>query len=310
MTIIQLEYIVAVDDYRHFGRAAESCHVTQPTLSMQIQKLEDQLGVVIFDRSKSPIEPTEAGKRIIEQARITLHEAGKIPEMVQWEKGEISGDVILGIIPTLSPYLLPLFINDFLDSNPRVNLHVEELKTEEVLRKLKRGSIDIGLIVTPLDEPDFQVRPVFYEDFIGYVSHRSKLFDKGTLVADDLQVEDLLLLNEGHCFRDQVLNICGAYHQNGNRFHYESGSLEALKRMVDKHGGITLLPALATIDMDANSKAHLRYFSDPVPAREISLVTYKSFLKLGIARALYGAVHRSLPEYLNVKKHGEVIRWK
>ena len=310
MTIIQLEYIVAVDDYRHFGRAAESCHVTQPTLSMQVQKLEDQLGVVIFDRSKSPIEPTEAGARLIEQARITLHEARKIPEMVQWEKGEVAGELTLGIIPTLSPYLLPLFISDFRESNPNVNLHVEELITEDVLRKLKRGSIDIGLIVTPLDEPDFKVRPVFYEEFIGYVSHRSKLFKKEQLVADDLQVEDMLLLNEGHCFRDQVLNICGAYHQNGNRFHYESGSLEALKRMVDKHGGITLLPSLATIDMDTNSKAHLRYFTDPVPAREISLVTHKSFLKLGMARALYDSVHRSLPEYLNVKKHGEITRWK
>ncbi len=310
MTVIQLEYIIAVDTYRHFGKAAESCHVTQPTLSMQIQKMEEQLGVVIFDRSKSPVTPTEAGGRIIKQARIVIHELRKIEEMVSTEKAELSGEVTIGIIPTLAPYLMPLFINQFLDNYPGVTLHIEEMITEDILRKLRTERIDIGLFVTPLDDPAFSVKPIFYEDFVGYVSHRSSQYDKKKLKAADIEKEELLLLNEGHCFRDQVLRICGDHRNPNTRFTYESGSLEALKRLVNKHGGMTLLPELATIDMDAGEKSKLRYFSDPVPTREVSMVTHRNYLRLGLAKALYTDIQNSIPDYLNIKKHGEVINWK
>ncbi|MEJ2005420.1 MAG: LysR substrate-binding domain-containing protein, partial [Cyclobacteriaceae bacterium] len=244
--------------FRHFGKAAESCHVTQPTLSMQIQKMEDQLGVVIFDRSRSPVAPTDAGARIIKQARIVIHELRKIEEMVSTERTELSGEVTIGIIPTLSPYLMPLFINRFLENYPGVTLHIEELITEDIMRKLRSERIDIGLFVTPLDDQAFSVRPIFYEDFVGYVSHRSPQYANKTLRASDVNNDELLLLNEGHCFRDQVLKICGDHRNKTSRFTYESGSLEALKRLVDKHGGMTLLPALATLDMDAGEKARLR----------------------------------------------------
>jgi len=310
MTVIQLEYIIAVDTYRHFGKAAESCHVTQPTLSMQIQKMEDQLGVVIFDRSRNPVAPTDAGIRIIRQARIVVHEIHKIEEMVSSEREELTGEVTIGIIPTLAPYLMPLFINDFLERYPGVTLHIEEMITEDILRKLRSERIDIGLFVTPLDDPAFSVRPIFYEDFVGYVSHRSSQFGKSQLNAEDIDKEELLLLNEGHCFRDQVLKICGDNRSRSKRFTYESGSLEALKRMVDKHGGMTLLPSLATIDMDAGEKSKLRYFTDPVPTREVSLVTHRNYLRLGLAKALYNDIKESIPGFLNIRKHGEVIKWK
>jgi LysR family hydrogen peroxide-inducible transcriptional activator len=310
MTLIQLEYIVAVDSYRHFGKAAESCHVTQPTLSMQIHKLEDQLGVQIFDRNKQPIGPTETGARIIAQARRTLLESRKIEEMIKVEKGEMTGELTIGIIPTLSPYLLPLFINNFLQRYPELRLKVEELVTDQIIKRLQEERLDIGLLVSPLDVSGLMARPIFNEEFIAYVSHRSPLFAKEKLTYEDLQTSELLLLNEGHCFREQVLNICQHYHQRDSRFRYESGSLEALKRLVDKHGGITLLPSLATLELDANSKKHLRYFESPVPTREVSLVTHSNYLKLRIAEALYNEIHQAVPDYLNITKNNEIIRWK
>ncbi len=310
MTIIQLEYIIAVDTYRHFGRAAESCHITQPTLSMQIQKLEDQLGILIFDRAKTPVEPTESGTRIIEQAKVVIHEMRKIQEMVSSERGEIRGEFVVGIIPTISPYLLPLFINKFLEKYPEVTLHIEEMITDDVLRKLKSERIDIGLIVTPFNDPDFTVRPLYYEDFVGYVSEENEYYQEKELDAKNLHTEELLLLNEGHCFRDQVLKICGDYKRMNRRFTYESGSLEALKKLVDKNGGMTLLPSLATNDMDSVSALKLRYFKEPVPVREVSMVTHRNFVKSGLARALYTEILESIPPFVNIKKHGEVIRWK
>lgn len=310
MTLIQLEYIVAVDKFRHFGKAAESCFVTQPTLSMQIHKLEEQLGISIFDRTKTPVAPTEAGARIIDQAKITLMESKKIGEMVAQEKGIIAGKLQVGIIPTLSPYLVPLFSQVFLEKYPDVELEIEELVTGDLIRRLKEESLDIGLLVTPFEDRDLRVRPIFYEEFIAYVSHRSKLFQKEELQGTDLKTPELLLLNEGHCFREQVLNICQHYQNRESRFRYESGSLEALKRMVDKNGGLTLLPALATLDMDSNAKQHLRHFTDPKPIREVSLVTHGNFLRMKLARALYETIYKVIPDYLNITKNGKLIRWK
>ena len=309
MTITQLEYIIAVDNHRHFGRAAESCHVTQPTLSMQIQKLEEQLGMNIFNRSKNPVEPTSTGELIIAQARVALNEIHKIDELVSMERTELSGDLHVAIIPTLSPYLLPLFVHRFLDQYPLVNLHIEEMITEEVLRKLRNEQVDVGVIVTPLEDSAITVRPIFYEDFVAYVSGGHSEFAKKALNAADIRAEDLLLLNEGHCFRDQVLKICGDYQHENRRFTYESGSLEALKKLVDKHGGMTLLPALATIDMDSGSRSRLRYFEDPVPTREVSLVTHRSFHRIGLARAFYDSIKGSIPSFINVKTHGEIVKW-
>jgi len=310
MTLIQFEYIIAVDNYRHFGRAAEACFVTQPTLSMQIHKLEDQLGVVIFDRSKQPVVPTDIGKRIIAQARTVISESKKVKELVEDEKGEVAGELTIGIIPTLSPYLMPLFINAFIKKYPHVNVKVEELITEQVIHKLKNELIDIGLIVTPYEEPGLITKPLFYEEFFGYVSKRSELFKQKTLTSDGIPSNEIWLLNEGHCFRDQVLNVCKSYKDRESQFKYESGSLEALKRIVDKHGGLTLLPELATLDFDQSSKNKLRPFENPKPVREVSLVMHRSYLKRKLVEALHHEILDAIPDYINVQKHGEVIKWK
>ncbi|MEM8566591.1 MAG: LysR substrate-binding domain-containing protein [Bacteroidota bacterium] len=310
MTLIQFEYIIAVDNYRHFGKAAESCFVTQPTLSMQIQKLEDQLGVQIFDRNKQPVVPTEIGKRIIKQAREAVKNSKKVQELVNDEKDELAGDLSIGIIPTLSPYLLPLFIHSFLEKYPKVNVRVEELITDQIVEKLKNETLDIALLVTPLEVPEMKAIPLFYENFYGYVNHRDKLFDKEVLSIDDVSKSELWLLNEGHCFRDQVLNVCHLYSEHNGRFIYESGSLDALKRIVDKHGGLTLLPELATMDFDNTSKMKLKKFNDPQPVREVSLFLHERFLKRKLIEALRNEILSAIPGYVNIEKGGEVIRWK
>ena len=310
MTLIQLEYIIAVDNHRHFGRAAESCFVTQPTLSMQIHKLEEQLGILIFDRSKSPISPTDIGRRIIDQGRIVVNEAKKMQHLIDEEKGEVAGELRIGIIPTLSPYLLPLFIHNFIEKYPAIKLTVEELVTEQVIDKLKMEQLDIAIIVTPYDDPNLITKPIFYEEFFAYVSHRSRFFEQEMLSINSIPANELWLLNEGHCFRDQVLNLCHTYKDRDASFKYESGSLEALKKIVDRHGGVTLLPELATLDFDKSSQARVRPFEDPKPVREVSLVMHKSFLKRKLAEALYKEILDAIPDYINIQKHGKVIKWK
>ena len=310
MTLIQFEYIIAVDNYRHFGKAAESCFVTQPTLSMQIQKLEEQLGVQIFDRNKQPVVPTEIGKRIIHQAREAVKNSKQVQEIVNDEKDELAGDLSIGIIPTLSPYLLPLFIHNFLERYPNVNIKVEELITDQIVEKLKNETLDIGLLVTPLEVPEMRTIPLFYENFYGYVNHRDELFNKNALSVEDVSRSELWLLNEGHCFRDQVLNVCHIYSEHNGRFKYESGSLDALKRIVDKHGGLTLLPELASMDFDNTSKMKLKKFTNPQPMRELSLFVHQRFLKRKLIEALRTEILNAIPGYINIEKSGEVIKWK
>ncbi|MEQ8477026.1 LysR substrate-binding domain-containing protein [Fulvivirga sp.] len=310
MTIIQFEYIIAVDNYRHFGRAADACFVTQPTLSMQIQKLEDQLGVLIFDRSKQPVVPTEMGKTIIAQARKVVNEAKRLNEIVAEEKGEIAGELSIGIIPTLSPYLLPLFIHNFIEHYPNVKVKIYELITEEVVKRLKNEVIDIGIIVTPYDDPGLVAKPLFYEEFYAYVSEKSEVYKKDKVEASDLKSDSILLLNEGHCFREQVINLCQIYKEHDSQFKYESGSLEALKRIVDIHGGLTLLPQLATIDIEEKHRKKIKQFVDPKPVREVSLVMHRSYLKRKLVEALHKEILEAIPDKVDIKKNGEVIKWK
>jgi LysR family hydrogen peroxide-inducible transcriptional activator len=308
MTLIQYEYIVAVDDYRHFAAAAKKCFVTQPTLSMQIQKLEAQLSVLIFDRSKHPVVPTEIGEGIISQARRVLHEAARIKEIINNEKGKLAGSLRIGILPTLSPYLLPLFVKDFTDKYPDIEVYVEEGITEVIIDKLRKNQLDVGLFVTPSGANDLHEQAIFFEEFVAYLGNEHALTKVDTIDPFLFNVEDVWLLNEGHCFRNQVLNIC-QHPQNSSQFKFQSGSLEALKKIVDRHGGLTLLPELATIDMSAADQENLRWFKDPKPVREVSLVTHRSFLKRKMTEALFIEIMEALPDDLKSSKNTQVIRW-
>lgn len=305
MNLQQLEYIIAVDTFRHFATAAEKSFVTQPTLSMMIQKLEDELNVKIFDRSKQPVVPTIIGQKIINQARIVLHEAKKIKEIASNDEHAVSGEFKLAIIPTLAPYLLPLFIRKFIKKYPLVKLIVTEMVTEQIIDNLKKGSIDAGLLVTPLNESTIYELPLFYEPFWAYISEKEKLFDKKYVLPADINPDSLWLLEEGHCFRSQILNLCELKKKSEtSHFEYAAGSIETLVKLVNQESGITIIPELATLDMSAKQKKHLRAFKSPVPVREVSLVMHRYFHKENIIKALSKEIKLSLPEAMlqNVKK--------
>ncbi|WP_259069974.1 LysR substrate-binding domain-containing protein [Mucilaginibacter sp. X4EP1] len=309
MTITQLEYIVAVDTYRSFVLAAEKCFVTQPTLSMQVQKLEDTLGVKLFDRSKQPVTPTEIGIEIISQARILLSESEKIKEIITDRKKELSGELKVGIIPTIAPYILPKILHGFIEKYPAVKLVVWEQTTEQIVHELKLGMIDCGILSTPLHENNLTELPVFYENFVAYVSKNSNLSKKKTISPDDIDMEEIWVLNEGHCMREQVLNICQRRKatQGFKHFEYNTGSVETLKRMVDQNNGATILPELALADLTDKQLDKVRYFKSPEPAREVSIVIQRNFLKRRMIEALKNEILDFLPKRMKTKKKKEVM---
>ncbi len=309
MTITQLEYIVAVDTYRSFVAAAEKCFVTQPTLSMQVQKLEDTLGVKIFDRSKQPVTATEIGSDIIAQARILLAENQKIKEIITDRQKELAGELKIGIIPTLAPYILPKIITHFIAKFPQVKLVIWEQTTEQIIHDIKAGLIDCGIMSTPLRETSLTETPLFYENFVAYVSKNSSLAKKNNIRPDDIDMEELWILNEGHCMREQVLNLCQRRKSTKGFQHleYNTGSVETLKRMVDQSNGTTILPELAIADFTDKQLAKVRYFKTPEPAREISLVTQKNFIKRRMIDALKAEILDFVPKRMRNKKKKEVL---
>ncbi|RYY37364.1 MAG: hydrogen peroxide-inducible genes activator [Sphingobacteriaceae bacterium] len=309
MTITQLEYIVAVDTYRSFVTAADKCFVTQPTLSMQIQKLEDNLGVKLFDRSKQPVIPTEIGIEVIAQARVLLAESEKIKEIISDRQKELSGELRVGIIPTIAPYVLPKILAGFIQKYPQVKLVVWEQTTEQIIQQLKLGMIDCGILSTPLHEGNLTEIPVFYENFVAYVSKESKLFKKKNISPEDIDVEEIWVLNEGHCMREQVLNICQRRKSTKGfqHFEYNTGSVETLKRMVDQNNGATILPELALADMNDKQLDRIRYFKTPEPAREVSIVIQRNFLKRRMIEALKNEILEFIPKRLKSKKKKEIM---
>lgn len=309
MTIVQFEYIVAVDTYRSFNLAAKNCFVTQPTLSMQIQKLEDSLGVKIFNRTKSPVVPTEIGTEIIMQARVLLAEYQKIQDLVTDRNKELTGELKIGIIPTVAPYIVPKIITQFINKYPGVKLIVSEQNTEQITQQLKLGAIDCGIVSTPIHESQFTETPLFYENFVAYVSEDSVLAKKKKLKPSDINIEELWILNDGHCMRDQVLNLCQHRKTTKGSQHYEynTGSIETLKRMVDENNGATILPELALNDLTDQQREKLRYFQSPEPAREIGLITPKNFVKRKMIEALKTEILASVPQKLKTKNRKELI---
>ncbi len=291
MTITQLKYVLAVAEHQNFTKAAEKTFVTQPTLSMQIQKLEEELEIQIFDRSKKPIELTGVGKKIVEQARNIVNESERMQDVVDQEKGFIGGTFKLGIIPTVMPTLLPMFLKNFSNRYPKVQLKIEELNTDEIIAKINDGYLDAAIAATPLKHEKIKEWPLYYEPFVGYIPQNHRLFPKEKLEVNDLDIEDVLLLEDGHCFRDGIINLCKAS-KNGNneKFQLESGSFETLIKLADEGLGMTLLPYLHTLDVLPSQTGNLKYFKEPSPAREVSLIYGKSELKMQIINALHDSI--------------------
>lgn len=309
MTLTQLEYIIAVDTFRHFAQAARHCFVSQPTLSMQVQKLEEELGVKIFDRSKQPVIPTEIGLDIIEQARKVVSEAGALGELVKEKQGLVSGELKIGIIPTLAPYLLPLFIKRFSRNYPLVKLVVNELNTDSIVRRLKEGRIDMGILVTPLQEAGIKEYVLFYEELMVYLSRKNEMYTKTYILPQDIDPGKLWLLEEGHCFRSQIMNLCELRKasRETTSFDYEAGSIETLKRMVDLNDGITIIPELATLDMGPRQRAAIRYFKRPSPVREVSVVVHRDFVKKKLIDIIREEIKQAIPEKVRQNKQRNII---
>ncbi|MAT89226.1 MAG: DNA-binding transcriptional regulator OxyR [Flavobacteriaceae bacterium] len=291
MTITQLKYVLAVAEYQNFTRAAEKTFVTQPTLSMQIQKLEDELDIQIFDRSKKPIELTSIGAKIVSQARNIVNEAERMQDVVDQEKGFIGGEFKLGIIPTIMPTLLPMFLKNFANKYSKVQLKIEELTTDEIIAKLLEGHLDAAIAATPLYQEKVKKRVLYYEPFVGYIPSSHRLAKKSQITSDDLEIDDILLLEDGHCFRDGVVNLCKSSQLSSSEtFQLESGSFETLIKLSNEGLGMTLLPYLHTLDLSEALQKNLRHFSDPKPAREVSVIYSSSELKMQIINALYDVI--------------------
>lgn len=291
MTITQLKYVLAVAEHQNFTKAAQKVFVTQPTLSMQIQKLEDELDILIFDRSKKPIQLTETGRKIVNQARNIVDESDRIQDIVDQQKGFIGGVFRLGVIPTIMPTLLPMFLNNFIRKYPKVKLKIEELNTEAIIEKLKEGHLDAAIAATPLEFPGIKEQVLYYEPFVAYIPEGHRLGKKNELEVDDLDIDDMLLLEDGHCFKDGVLNLCKASRNyEDDKFQLESGSFETLVKLSNEGLGMTLLPYLHTLDIKEVDIKKLKMFHEPIPAREVSLIYNKSELKIQIIEALRSTI--------------------
>jgi LysR family hydrogen peroxide-inducible transcriptional activator len=290
MTITQLKYCIAVAEHRNFTTAAHHVYVTQPTLSMQIQKLEQELDLKIFDRTQKPIGLTAVGEKIIQQAHLIVAESDRIQDVIQQEKGVIGGNFKLGIIPTVMSTLLPLFLQTVLKAYPKLILEIEEMPTQQIIENLEKGTLDAGIAATPLDYDHILEKPLYYEPFMVYAPTHSKLNKEKSIIADMLKNEQVLLLQDGHCFRNSALNICKIKHEVPLPFEIKSGSFETLVQLAEEGLGITLLPYLQARKLSDRQQVNLKSFKTPEPAREVSMIYHQRKLKLHIVEALHDKI--------------------
>ena len=296
MTLQQLEYIVAVYRTRHFVKAAEACGVTQPTLRAMIQKLEAELDVKLFERSSQQVMPTAIGKVVVEQAWKVLNRARKLKDIVAEEKKSLTGTFRLGILPTIAPYLLPRFFPRLMRENSSLEIRVVEMKTAYIRRAIDRGEIDAAVMVDTGDLDDYALTTLFYEQFLAYVSPSDQLSAKKSIKTSDLSNELLWLLDEGHCFRDQLVKYCQLKAAKTSQSAYSLGSIETFMRIVENGQGMTFIPELATMQLTPTQKELVRPFAIPIPTREVVMATSKAFVRQSLLNMIVGQIRNSVPE--------------
>jgi LysR family hydrogen peroxide-inducible transcriptional activator len=301
MNVQQLEYVIAVDNFRHFAKAAEICHVTQPTLSMMIQKLEEELDVKIFDRSKHPIEPTAIGKQIIGQARISLRHFKQIREVIENEQNTVTGSFKLGIIPTIASYLVPVLLNKHSTSYNNIDLILKESTTNELIDELLKGTLDGGVLAGPLNHPGLSEHPVYYEKFYAYVSPLDSTYDEKEIDLEKLDISRVWLLENEHCLRGQIERLCKLkkHAQSVNPSHtirYESGSIDTLINVVDYNPGITIIPEMHAMGLNEEKQGNLRAFKDLTAVREVSLVISKEYVRKTMLNLILEIIRSSVPK--------------
>lgn len=311
-SLTQLEYVVSVDKHRHFGKASKASHISQPTLSQQIQKLEEELDITIFDRIQKPIVPTEEGAKFIEQARVVLREHQRLLYLTKNQKKNLSGTFRLAIIPTISTYLVPLFLKTFVERCPGVELYIDELKTETIIEYLKEDRLDAAILATPLGESGLKEHPLYYESFALYASHAHELLKKKSISVKDLERDQMWMLKDGNCFKNQVSSFCSVSPTQDNVFpnvHFQSGSLDTLCHIIQKNQGYTLIPELLmTMMAPSEIKNFVRFFTSPEPTREVSVVYRRDHWKQEILKEIENAVLETLPaSTLEKSKKGSKI---
>jgi LysR family hydrogen peroxide-inducible transcriptional activator len=311
MSLQQLRYLLALDDLRHFSLAAKQCFVAQPTLTTQLKKLEEELGVQLIDRQASPLRPTSIGEKVIAQARIILEDVAGLEALLREETGSLAGTYVLGIIPTLAPYLLPLFLQSFTSRFPDVHLIIREMQSEEIMEGLKRGKVDLGLLVTPLEEKQLREIVLFYEPLQVYAAPTERILTNDPLLPEHVNQEELWIMEQGHCFRNQVLNICN-FRTDGSQLDravtFQAGSIETLKNMVRNNQGYTIVPEMSvhpTLD-----KGYVKSFAAPQPAREVSLVVSKVFSREQLIVELRKAILAVVPDKFRKNERYVGVAWR
>ena len=307
MTIQQLEYIVALDTYRHFVTAAKKCFVTQPTITIQVKKLEDEIGFQIFDRSNTPFTTTPNGQKVLQKARMILQEIKQMKEMISGEKESMAGTFRIGVIPTIAPYVIPKFSGGFSDKHRDTVLIIDEMQSHDIMESLKNGRIDIGLLVTPLNEANLREIKLYDEPFVFFANKENQLLKESSINISAIeQLENLWLLKSGHCFRDQALNICKNY-QPDNNIQFQSGSIETLKDMVKIYGGFTVVPEMA---LNKSDHGHWIPFSESTPIREVSIVVHKNFAKESLIDNVRKEILNIIPSNFEKNERYFRVEWR
>lgn len=309
MTIEQLTYALAVGRYQSFVQAAAHVSVSQPALTMQVQKLEDTLGLLLFDRSRKPLVLTEEGRIFLEKAQEVLLSYKDLENLAEELKNREGGDIQLGVIPTLAPYLLPLFINQFRKACPQVQLLITELTTEEIIRDIRNGTLDAGIYATPVQSKGLYHEPLFYERFFLYISESHPWYHRKEFYLEDLPEAGLWMLREGNCFRSQVNDICelNLHRRPHDQLVYESSSIESLMRIVEHQGGLTLIPELATLAVSPEQEPMLRTFHDPKNVREISLAFSRRYHKEKLLKKLKESILQHIPGHMREAGNSEIV---
>jgi LysR family hydrogen peroxide-inducible transcriptional activator len=308
MTLQQLEYLIAVDRFRHFGKAADYCNVTQPTLSAMIQKLEEELGVKLLDRSIHPLEPTKIGLLVLEQAQKALLSSKRIKEIVNEQKDTFEGTFNLGIIPTIAPYLIPRFFPQMANKHPEMDVRITDLKTDEIKEAIRKGDIDAGIVADLDGMEDFEKTALYYEELFVYVSPEDKLISYDKIKDRDLNGEFLWLLGEGHCMSQQMQKFCHLKHAAKSERAYRLGSIETFMRMVEGGKGVTFIPELAVKQLTEDKCRLVRSFAIPTPTRHVIVITSRNFIRHSILKLITESILKSVPsDMLKQKPHQQRV---
>lgn len=294
MTIIQLEYLLAVANCGSFSMAAEHCFVTQPSLSMQVKALEEELGVVLLDRSKKPVIPTEAGEAVLAQAREALKEYDAIKEVVAEMKGETAGKMRLGVIPTIAPYLLHRFIPDFVKLYPKVELEIREMVTSDIVDALRRDRIDAAIVAAGTCGEGIIEQELFSDRFYLYVSPNNPLYERSNVRIEDIDLKDLILLSPGNCMRDQILELCQARRAMTAHYSFESGTLDTLMRIVDCTSCVTVIPEMSLDYISPEHRSQVKTLAKGATSRKIAVAIRRTYVKTSIVKALTDTIIKAI----------------